>query len=743
MDGSFARSGSDVYRVDDCDDDDDDDDAIDGRDNDDEAYEVEDDGRFAFDDEGSAPADGGMNDLGRPPARKRLLPPPGVDFDGFDDGSGGDGGGGGGAAEPAPQAAEDRGRPPPISTEWDSGEYLGRDGGSDCGDDVGARGHDHRGPRRPPSHHGGASARPTGDDASASLAEVTPAFLRRAQQDLGVAPPGGAGRTSVRSPNTLPHRRAASIAASNAPSHAPSSRPASRAPPPSSASALLNASDPASSFLGADASALDGTFVSVRDLDDDDDVPSVDDARWNHDVSRIGEGEDDDRFPTEGTSLLGRRRGGAPSSGGSGPGGGAGGGMPWRGGFFGSRVDREDRRERRRMRAREGRGWVRALMTAWRDGPTDRVAKGRAWEADHPIGGDFASQRNAHTPAGGLPRQRYFSAFATGVLCLHLGLCALHDLFLRYLSYRNPTDDEDVAYVSWNGEGKYLPPYWISFDGRVLNPLVGPGARTLAAFGALVPGLVLKGQSWRVVTAAFQTSSLVELGLHVWSLKAAVGGSLVGLEWKRGTFVAAGVYSIASLVGSSWSIAAEPGRLVVSSRTGVAGVLAASIVERACFPMSANDDDDDDDETDAAQNGSEAGAIASSSNEQFTYQPPGLRTRQRRGPLGAGSPSLLLLMEVLRSWWSAHASLLGTVAGVAIAGVPVLAAIGHDDALRIYGVPSADGSCREAAGEDDAGGGEVGNIDDAGATDAYYNGEVEGVKQRVPHRRRSKTYQVG
>ena len=32
---------------------------------------------------------------------------------------------------------------------------------------------------------------------------------------------------------------------------------------------------PESSFYGADASALDGTFVSIRDLNEEDDVPSV------------------------------------------------------------------------------------------------------------------------------------------------------------------------------------------------------------------------------------------------------------------------------------------------------------------------------------------------------------------------------------------------------------------------------------------------------------------------------------
>eukprot|EP00985_Skeletonema_marinoi_P021031 scaffold12680_cov73-Skeletonema_marinoi.AAC.1 len=39
---------------------------------------------------------------------------------------------------------------------------------------------------------------------------------------------------------------------------------------------------PDSSFYGADASALDGTFVSIRDLNDDDDVPSIDNENWNN-----------------------------------------------------------------------------------------------------------------------------------------------------------------------------------------------------------------------------------------------------------------------------------------------------------------------------------------------------------------------------------------------------------------------------------------------------------------------------
>ena len=126
---------------------------------------------------------------------------------------------------------------------------------------------------------------PTGGGHPAPLDEVTPAFLRRAAQDLGVANANNNVQDPV-PPNSLMNRRqAASGSSSN----------------------LAGGSLPDSSFYGADASALDGTFVSIRDLNDDDDVPSVDNDRWSS-PSRTGKEGSNADFATKTTSLLGSRK---------------------------------------------------------------------------------------------------------------------------------------------------------------------------------------------------------------------------------------------------------------------------------------------------------------------------------------------------------------------------------------------------------------------------------------------------
>mmetsp|Transcript_4244 Transcript_4244/g.9487 ORF Transcript_4244/g.9487 Transcript_4244/m.9487 type:complete len:638 (-) Transcript_4244:336-2249(-) len=367
-----------------------------------------------------------------------------------------------------------------------------------------------------------------------------------------------------------------------------------------------------------------------------------------------GKKDSDDVFPTETTSLLGRTQ------------------MPWQGGFFGSQMEKEDRRERRKMMlAKKGwfSGWLWTVRSWGRERRGLRASDGRGtpWEASHPIGSDFASHQNFQG-GGRLPRQRIFSLLLIGVLCFHMALCGIHDLFLRYLSYRNPFD-EGEAEVSWNGEGQYIPAYWASFDGRVLNPFLGPGARTLTAFGALVPGLVLsKGHGWRVGTSLFESSSFIQLILHIWALKTAVGGSTIGLEWTRGTFVVASLYLISASIGSAWSIAVEPGRLITTSGMGIAGLLAAVSVEQWCFPLASKDDEDKADTSHQNGHGVGSNAVSSSSNEQFSFEPLKPAKKKRHNPLKYGtSPILVLILEIFSSWWAAYSSLAGT-ATAAMAG---------------------------------------------------------------------------
>jgi hypothetical protein len=275
------------------------------------------------------------------------------------------------------------------------------------------------------------------------------------------------------------------------------------------------------------------------------------------------------------------------------------------------------------------------------------------WESNHPVGGYFMAHNNSRVSS-----RRVFSLVLIGALCLHMALCGSHDLFLRYIAYRNSLDDE--AEVSWNGEGEYTPAFWLSFEGRVFNPFVGPGARTLTAFGALVPGLVLtKGQVWRVGTSSFQESSVVQILLHVWALKSAICGPMTGLEWRRGTLVVSCIYLISGFIGSAWSIAVEPGRLITASGMGIAGLLAAATFERTCFPVASKDDKAD---VMIHPDGNDGGinVVSSSSNEQFELPRPNSRKKKHLDRSNNGSPAFLLLLELALSRWAAYSSLMGT-----------------------------------------------------------------------------------
>ena len=367
------------------------------------------------------------------------------------------------------------------------------------------------------------------------------------------------------------------------------------------------------SFTNADASALDSTFVSIRDLNEEDDVPSVN--HLTHTATYDG------TFPTERTSLLGE--------------------MKWRGTFF-PKVEKEDRREKRRM-AMNQRGPLAGIL--WGLGSFLEEERGWTWDS-HPAG---------VVPVRRLER-RIFLKLWMMVVCFHMMLCALHDVFVRYVSYRNG----DEVGVSWDGEGVYSPPYWVLGEGRMMNPLIGPGSRTLAAFGALVPGLVLaKGGWWRVLTALGETSSLTELVLHVVVLKSVIGSSF-GLESKRGFFAVVFFYVVCAILGSIWAMAVDPGRLVTSSGMAVMGLLAAAMVEQYWFQS--NKEEDGPIESSHNDLGGSHNVVSSTSNEQFSFQQP---KKDRGFSIKATNSSVLLLMEILVSWLAPYQSLGGTIAAAA------------------------------------------------------------------------------
>ena len=533
-------------------------------------------------------------------------------------------------------------RPPPISTGFDSSILDGEEDGEEGGEEVVISDflqvdrhvhfqdpkRSHQTPPYPVQSLRTTSMGNEQQDANNSI-DATPAFLRRAARDMN-----GHGNTAhvtyPQPPNTLPMLRENNNSDQN--------------------------DMPDSSFYGADASALDGTFVSIRDLNDDDDVPSIDNDNWNNSTFDR-QSDASSGFPTETTSLLQRhqqkqQQKNRKNNGKQ---------LPWQGGFFGSQVEKEDRRERRKLNQK--RGWFHGLVDILRSKKNDMIMM------NHPTGDDFTPRRqnnaNFYKPYYQPRSPLSFSTLLTCALCFHIGLCGIHDLFMRYLSYRNP-DDAVEAESSWNGEGTYTPAYWFSADGRIHNPLIGPGARTLTAFGALVPGIVLsKGQTWRILTALFETASCLQLVLQVWVLKMIVGGSTIRLERTRGTLFVTLLYLVSALIGTVWSMAIEPGRLVTTSEMGTAGLLAGAIMQQLFTSESKKDDDDalhfegqHNQRSDGNGNGSNM--MATASNEQFTFQP--LAPKKKRMQYNIHSPFFMMVLQIILSWLSAYSSLIGTVA---------------------------------------------------------------------------------
>ena len=558
-------------------------------------------------------------------------------------------------------------RPPPISTGGFDTSILDDNDDDEEGEEVVIERHVHfQDPKRTfdasttypvqslrTTTAGSALEHENSSEYNNSKVDATPAFLRRAARDDVNAKEAAARVINPQPPNTLSMLR-------------------------DNHNKNNNNNDDANnyyndaSFYGADASALDGTFVSIRDLNEDDDVPSIDNEQWNNSTfdrqSDISSG-----FPTETTSLLQRQqqqqqqqRSNKNKK-----------QLPWQGGFFGSQLEKEDKKERRKMNQKR-RGWFHSLLGL--------VPSATQNESNHPTGDDFTPRAHNNSSSNGYyfnnnkssyyhQRQALlsFSSFLTCALCFHIGLCGIHDLFMRYLSYRNPSDNDGGGMVeattSWNGGGTYIPAFWFSSEGRIYNPLIGPGARTLTAFGALVPGIVIsKGQRWRLLTSLLETSSCLQLALQVWILKTVVGnsGSSIGLERSRGTYSVVLLYLVSALVGSAWSMALEPGRLITASEMGTAGLLAGAIMQQL-FHSDANKDDDDAVDFGSHRNqqhhnnGANNNMMATGSNEQFTFQPPVAPRKKRRVKFNARSPIFAMVLQIFLSWLSAYSSLIGTI----------------------------------------------------------------------------------
>jgi hypothetical protein len=145
-----------------------------------------------------------------------------------------------------------------------------------------------------------------------------------------------------------------------------------------------------------------------------------------------------------------------------------------------------------------------------------------------------------------------------------------------------------------------------------------------------------------------------------------MGRFLFGLEWKRGPFIVSLSYFITALVGSAWSMAIEKGRLVTSSGMGIAGLLAAAIVEQSCFPLTFKDHEvEPPSSTYHNDLGGTHNVVSSTSNEQFSFEP--IHQKKERNFSGiSANPMLLLTMEILLSWGAPYSFLGGMIASAAM-----------------------------------------------------------------------------
>lgn len=86
----------------------------------------------------------------------------------------------------------------------------------------------------------------------------------------------------------------------------------------------------------------------------------------------------------------------------------------------------------------------------------------------------------------------------------HFILMALYNTFIRYkkhrLGYMNSNNGNGNGDET-NGDGSdagsaVLPPYWLSYVGRIYNPAIGPNVETLLLFGGFHPVLVVDGMDF-------------------------------------------------------------------------------------------------------------------------------------------------------------------------------------------------------------------------------------------------------
>ena len=136
-------------------------------------------------------------------------------------------------------------------------------------------------------------------------------------------------------------------------------------------------------------------------------------------------------------------------------------------------------------------------------------------------------------------------------------------------------------YFNWSTETDGPAP-WLSSDGFLANPLVGPRASTLTYFGALSGiRLLYSSEMWRVLTSLSLSTSLLQLALHLTVLQfGTFKGYVAGLERRWSSKATFALYLICCFCGAASSAALDyPANLTGLVSAGLCGLLSASLAE--------------------------------------------------------------------------------------------------------------------------------------------------------------------
>ena len=161
-----------------------------------------------------------------------------------------------------------------------------------------------------------------------------------------------------------------------------------------------------------------------------------------------------------------------------------------------------------------------------------------------------------------------FSLALSALTCLHFLVMAFYDIYA-------------LVYGWETGFGRSTS-RWLSGDGLLANPLIGPPASTLTTYGALSGvRLLLNSEIWRVVASLSLSTSLLQLFLHLEMLKfGELSGFIPGMERRWSSKATAALYLICATCGAVAVVAFDhPADVTGLVPAGLCGLLAAGLAE--------------------------------------------------------------------------------------------------------------------------------------------------------------------